>query len=204
MPSALACHAAPGDRSAQMTVPAPRALIRDIESCTACALHATRTRPVVGIGDGASGLLIVGEAPGAQEDATGVPFVGHSGTLLRRIVAEELGLNEPDLTITNVVRCRPPANRTPTRKEQATCWPFMERQLDFLSPTVILAVGNTAAQALLGTREGITTLRGSVYVRDGRVIVPTFHPAAALRGRPDIEAALRSDVRRAGPYLEPR
>jgi len=182
-------------------IPAPPKLIAEINACTACGLHATRVQPVIGIGDGKSDLLIVGEAPGAKEDETGVPFVGRSGTLLRRIVTEELGIPSDSLTITNVVRCRPPKNRTPTRKEQATCWPFMERQLSFLNPKVILTVGNTAAQTLLQTREGITTLRGQSYVREGRAIVPTFHPAAALRGRPDIEAAMRADVRLAGALL---
>ena len=182
-------------------LPAPPELILAINACVACGLHATRTQPVIGIGDGKDGLLIVGEAPGAKEDETGVPFVGRSGMLLRRLVEQELGLSPESLTITNVVRCRPPKNRTPTRKEQATCWPFMERQLAYLKPKVILTVGNTAAQQLLSTKEGITTLRGKAYEKDGRTIVPTFHPAAALRGRPDIEQAMRHDLRLAGTYL---
>jgi len=182
-------------------LPAPADLVAEISACTACSLHASRTQPVIGSGDGSSGLLILGEAPGAKEDATGVPFVGRSGTLLRRIVEEELAMTSEMLTISNVVRCRPPKNRTPTKNEQATCWPFMERQLHYLAPLVILTVGNTASQLLLQTKLGITTLRGQHYVREGRTIVPTFHPAAALRGRPEIEQAMRADVRLAGTLL---
>ena len=196
------CLAARSDEVTMAQLPAPKDLIADINACTACQLHATRRQPVIGVGSGRGGLLIVGEAPGAREDETGVPFVGRSGLLLRRIVEQELGLSSEALTITNVVRCRPPKNRTPTKKEQATCWPFMERQLEYLNPKVILTVGNTAAQSLLNTKEGITTLRGKAYVEQGRRIVPTFHPAAALRGRPDIEQAMRHDVLLAGSYLE--
>lgn len=200
-PLAPGCPAARSDEVMNLSIPAPRDLIAEINACTACGLHATRLQPVIGSGDGRSGLLIIGEAPGAKEDETGVPFVGRSGTLLRSIVEQELAMASETLTITNVVRCRPPKNRTPTSKEQATCWPFMERQLRFLNPKVILTVGNTAARMLLQTKEGITTLRGKSYERDGAVIVPTFHPAAALRGRPNIEAAMRHDVRLAGSFL---
>ncbi len=174
---------------------APLELIEEIRSCTQCSLHVGRDHPVVGIGDGRSGLLVLGEAPGAEEDRTGVPFVGRSGRLLRLILLQELGLEDDQLTISNVVRCRPPKNRTPTRIELATCWPFMERQIAFLQPRAILTVGNTPSRALLQTKEGITTLRGRTYDRHGVIVVPTFHPAAALRGRPEVEAALRSDVR---------
>ncbi|MEI6701773.1 MAG: uracil-DNA glycosylase, partial [Actinomycetota bacterium] len=132
---------------------APPALIEEIRSCTKCSLHEGRDHPVVGIGDGRSGLLVLGEAPGAEEDRTGVPFVGRSGRLLRLILLQELGLEEEELTISNVVRCRPPKNRTPTRTELATCWPFMERQLAFLQPRAILTVGNTPSRALLQTKE---------------------------------------------------
>jgi DNA polymerase len=186
------------------SIPAPPSLIAEINACRACGLAATRRNPVVGIGDGRSGLLIVGEAPGAREDETGVPFVGRSGSLLRRIVTEELGLTNDELTISNMVRCRPPMNRTPTKREQATCRPFMDRQLEYLKPRVIVTVGNTASQGLLGRSEGITSLRGRAYEVGCWTIVPTFHPAAALRGRPDIEAAIRHDVALAGTLLGDR
>ena len=174
---------------------APPELTQEIRSCMKCSLHEGRDHPVVGSGDGRSGLLVLGEAPGAEEDRTGVPFVGRSGRLLRLILIQELGLDDDQMTISNVVRCRPPKNRTPTRIELATCWPFMERQIAFLRPRAILTVGNTPSRALLQTKEGITTLRGRTYDRDGVIVVPTFHPAAALRGRPEVDTALRSDVR---------
>lgn len=173
----------------------------EVEACTACGLHAGRTHPVVGSGAGSAGLLILGEAPGADEDRTGLPFVGRSGRLLRRLVLDELGLEGEAITISNLVRCRPPANRPPTARERTACWSFTERQLAFLRPRVVLCVGNTSTRMLLGRSEGITELRGRVYEAHGTVVVPTFHPSAALRHTPGVEAAMRDDLRRCAPYL---
>lgn len=172
-----------------------------VAACTACALHATRSTPVLGAGTGTAKVLILGEAPGADEDRTGLPFVGRSGRLLRQLVLDELGLEGEALTISNLVRCRPPGNATPTTAQRRACWPFMVEQLAFLQPAVIITVGNTATQQILDTKEGITTLRGATYSAHGAVVIPTYHPAAALRGGAVVVEALRSDLRLARPYL---
>ena len=151
----------------------------EVAACTACALHATRTTPVVGAGTGTAKVLILGEAPGADEDRTGLPFV----------------------TISNLVRCRPPGNATPTTQQRRACWPFMAEQIAYLQPAVIITVGNTATQQILATTAGITTLRGVTYEAHGAVVIPTYHPAAALRGGAVVLEALRSDLRLARPYL---
>ena len=182
-------------------VAVPKGFAEAVVACTACALFATRTNPVVGAGTGTAKVLILGEAPGADEDRTGLPFVGRSGRLLRQLVLDELGLEGDALTISNLVRCRPPGNATPTTAQRRACWPFMVEQLAFLQPAVIITVGNTATKQILDTKEGITTLRGATYEAHGAVVIPTYHPAAALRGGPVVAEALRSDLRLARPYL---
>ena len=182
-------------------VAVPVGFAEEVAACTACALHATRTTPVVGAGTGTAKVLILGEAPGADEDRTGLPFVGRSGRLLRQLILDELGLEGDALTISNLVRCRPPGNATPTTQQRRACWPFMVEQIAFLQPAVIITVGNTATQQILATTAGITTLRGVTYEAHGAVVIPTYHPAAALRGGAVILEALRSDLRLARPYL---
>ncbi len=165
--------------------------------CTRCALAAGRTQVVFGTGDPAARLLFLGEGPGAQEDLQGVPFVGRSGQLLDRLLAEEMGIPRSAVYIANVVKCRPPDNRDPRPEEIEACRPWLEAQLDLVRPAVIVTLGRFAAQWLLGTTEGITKLRGHTYEHRGFTVVPTMHPAAALRGGATVLAQMRADFVRA-------
>ena len=150
------------------------------------------------MGNPAAGLMFIGEGPGAEEDAQGLPFVGRSGKLLDRLVAEEMGLTRADFYITNAVRCRPPGNRDPLPVEIEACNPWLETTLRLVAPRVVVTLGNFASKLLLGTREGITRLRGRSYDwRDGAVLVPTYHPAAVLRGGGRVMAEMRADLVRA-------
>jgi DNA polymerase len=172
------------------------------KDCTRCGLAATRTQVVFGRGDPSADLVFCGEAPGAEEDAQGFPFVGRSGKLLDRLVLEEIGLERDDFFVMNVVQCRPPGNRDPLPEEIAACRPWFDEKLAGLKPKVIVSLGNFASKALLGTSEGITKLRGATYPwRDGIVLVPTFHPAAVLRGNSVAMAAMRADLVRAKQAL---
>jgi uracil-DNA glycosylase len=170
-------------------------------SCTACRLSETRTTVVFGVGTATSGLLVVGEGPGRDEDLQGEPFVGRSGQLLDRLIEEELGLTRASFYIANVVKCRPPGNRDPLPDEVAACSPYLEGQLGFLDPRVVVSLGNVATRLLLGTDEGISTLRGRLHPWKGRVLVPTFHPAYALRGGGSVVAQMRADLVRAKQAL---
>jgi DNA polymerase len=149
--------------------------------CTRCKLHALgRTQVVFGVGSPGARLMFVGEAPGADEDDQGIPFVGRAGQLLTRII-EAMGLKRGDVYIANVIKCRPPGNRNPEPDEVATCEPFLFRQVDAIKPDVIVALGTFAAQALLRTKDPISRLRGQVFQYRGARLVPTFHPAFLLR-----------------------
>ncbi len=170
-------------------------------ACTACRLSEGRTQVVFGMGDPQADLLFVGEGPGAQEDLQGLPFVGRSGKLLDRLMAEEMGRSRDTAYIANVVKCRPPENRDPKPDEIATCRPFLERQIELIDPTVIVTLGNFAAKLLLDTTVGITKLRGSAYSWGGRVLVPTLHPAAVLRGGGEAMSNVRADLVRAKTVL---
>jgi DNA polymerase len=169
--------------------------LAELPYCEACDLSRTRTRVVVGSGPRLPGLVVIGEAPGRQEDEGGEPFVGRSGQLLVRLIREELGLERSEYFITNVVKCRPPQNRTPRALEVATCRPWLEAQLAHLRPAVILAVGNVAAKAVFGYTQGIAVTHG----RPGRwgdvAGVATYHPAAALRAGPNVVDVMRADLR---------
>ncbi|HUF31719.1 MAG TPA: uracil-DNA glycosylase [Acidimicrobiales bacterium] len=169
----------------------------DASGCTRCPLAAERTQVVFGSGDPAADVMIVGEAPGAEEDARGLPFVGRSGKLLERLLAEEMGLARDDVYISNTVKCRPPGNRDPKPAEVAACAGWLDTQLDLIEPRVVVTLGNFATRALLGTTEGITKLRGRSYPWRGSTLVPTFHPAAVLRGGADPMAKVRADLVRA-------
>jgi uracil-DNA glycosylase len=140
-------------------------------------------------------LALVGEAPGRTEDEGGQPFIGASGRLLFRLIGDELRLTRSQCYVTNVVKCRPPANRTPTNTEITACRPWWDEQASLLQARVIMTLGNTSTRALLGITAGISTVRGQVFAFDGRALVPTFHPAAALRGGPSVEAMMRADMR---------
>jgi uracil-DNA glycosylase len=166
-------------------------------SCTKCPLAAGRTQVVWGMGDPSADLMFVGEGPGAEEDRQGLPFVGKSGKLLDRLIAEELGLTRDRCYIANVVKCRPPENRDPKPEEIAACRPYLEAQVDLIGAKVIVTLGRFAAQVLLETSDGITRLRGRSYPFRGGVLVPTLHPAAALRGGGEPLAQMRADFVRA-------
>jgi uracil-DNA glycosylase len=170
--------------------------------CTRCRLAEGRTQVVFGTGDPGADLMFVGEGPGAEEDRQGLPFVGRSGQLLDRLLLEEMGLTRQACYIANVVKCRPPENRDPKPDEIAECRPWLESQIDIISPRVIVTLGNFASKLLLDTTEGITKLRGATYpYRDGVVVVPTFHPAAVLRGGGEPMARMRADLVRAKQVL---
>lgn len=171
-------------------------------TCPRCDLAVTRTQVVFGAGDPHADLLLVGEGPGADEDRLGVPFVGRSGQLLRRLVEEETGLTRDRCYTTNVVKCRPPGNRDPRPDEVAACAPWLEGELERVAPKVVVTFGNFATRRLLGTKEGITSLRGRTHPWRGATLVPTFHPAAALRGGAATVAAMREDLARARAVLE--
>jgi len=156
-------------------------LVRDdIGDCRRCRLSEKRTQIVFGVGDPRARLMFIGEGPGADEDAKGEPFVGRAGQLLTRII-ESIGLKREQVYIANVVKCRPPENRTPLPDEVATCSPFLRQQIAAIRPRVIVCLGTPAAQTVLGTRETITRLRGAFRDMDGIQVMPTFHPAYLLR-----------------------
>ncbi len=159
---------------------------------------------VFGEGDPRAGLMVVGEGPGREEDLQGRPFVGRSGQLLDKLLEEEAGLARKQVYIANVVKCRPPGNRDPLPEEIAACRPYLDQQVDLIEPRVVLTLGNFATRALLGTTEGISRLRGRSYPFGGgvAVLVPTFHPAAALRGGGEVMAKMRADFVRARLALE--
>jgi uracil-DNA glycosylase family 4 len=184
-------------------VPTPlEELAAEASTCTACRLSEGRTQVVFGMGDPEADLMFVGEGPGAEEDKQGLPFVGRSGQLLDRLIAEELGLTRRAVWICNVVKCRPPGNRDPQPDEVASCAPWLDRQLELIDPTVVVTLGNFAAKRLLETDVGITKLRGHVYPFRGGSLVPTFHPAAALRGGGAVLSQMRADFVRAKLLLE--
>lgn len=170
---------------------------KEASTCTKCELAAHRTQVVFGVGRASADLMFVGEGPGREEDLKGEPFVGRSGKLLDKLVGEELGIERSQFYIANVVKCRPPNNRDPKPEEIAACWPWLEAQLRLIDPKVIVTLGNFATKTLLQTTEGITRLRGSVYAFEGRLLVPTFHPSAALRSGAETVAKMRSDLIRA-------
>jgi len=157
-----------------------RAIQDDIGDCTRCALHKGRNKLVFGDGDPNARLMFVGEGPGADEDAQGLPFVGRAGQLLNNMIGA-MGLKREQVYIANVVKCRPPQNRTPEPDEANTCSPFLFRQIDVIRPEVIVALGATAATYLLGQRQPLAGLRGLVHSFRGTKLIVTYHPAFLLR-----------------------
>ena len=174
---------------------------REASSCTRCALAEARTTVVFGMGNPEADLMFVGEGPGAEEDAQGLPFVGKSGKLLDRLILEEMGLTREHCYIANTVLCRPPNNRDPLPEELAACRPYLDAKLDLIDPKVIVSLGKFATQVLLESKEGITRLRGRTYPFRRGVLVPTFHPAAVLRGGAEPMAQMRADLVRAKKAL---
>jgi DNA polymerase len=153
---------------------------RLLQGCHQCKLCAARQTIVFGSGNPRAQLVVIGEGPGADEDAQGLPFVGRAGQLLTRMLAS-VDLAREEVYITNTVKCRPPGNRNPEADELAACAPVLDRQLATLQPRVVLSLGSVATQALLRTREPIGRLRGRVHPYGDAVLVPTFHPAFLLR-----------------------
>ena len=170
-------------------------LFNEVKACTKCPLHETRTRAVFGAGDANADLMFVGEAPGAEEDRQGLPFVGRAGQLLNQML-EEIGLSRQEVFIANVLKSRPPGNRDPQPLEIEACRPYLFEQVRLIEPTVICTLGNFATKLLTGNPAGITKVRGTPQVHElgGRSVflLPIFHPAAALR-TPAVKETLRED-----------
>jgi DNA polymerase len=168
--------------------------------CTACVLAETRTKVVFGSGSARSGIVLIGEAPGASEDAEGLPFVGRSGQFLDRLLAAT-GIARSDVYICNVVKCRPPRNRDPRPEEAAACAPFLRAQLETLRPRVLCALGLHATRWLLPGKEPMTRLRGRVLDYRGIPMIATYHPAAILRS-PRLKDNAAADLRRVREIAE--
>jgi uracil-DNA glycosylase family 4 len=158
-----------------------KAIRADLGDCTRCKLHTLGRKQIVyGVGNPSADLMFVGEAPGADEDIQGEPFVGRAGQLLTKII-EAIGLTRADVYIANVIKCRPPGNRNPEPDEVEQCEPFLFRQIDTIKPKVIVALGKFAAQSLLHTTDPITRLRGREFKYRDAILIPTYHPAYLLR-----------------------
>jgi len=166
---------APQDRAEAL-----RAIRAEIGDCTRCALAAGRNKIVFGDGDPNARLMFVGEGPGADEDAQGLPFVGRAGQLLNNMIAA-MGLQREQVYIANIVKCRPPQNRVPEPEEAHTCTPFLFQQIDVVHPEVVVALGATAALYLMGVKSPLSALRGRVHMCRGRKLIVTYHPAYLLR-----------------------
>jgi uracil-DNA glycosylase len=174
-PPPVAASAPPVDRETAL-----RFIREDIGDCTRCALHKGRNKIVFADGDPHARLMFVGEGPGADEDAQGLPFVGRAGQLLNNMISA-MGLKREEVYIANIVKCRPPGNRTPEPDEANTCSQFLFRQIDVVRPDVIVALGATAATYLLGQRQPLAGLRGRVHSWRGSRLIVTYHPAFLLR-----------------------
>ena len=169
-------------RIARMTLDQLRT---EVAGCTACGLCKTRTQTVFGVGDETADWMIVGEAPGAEEDARGEPFVGQAGRLLDNMLAAIKLSREKNVYIANVLKCRPPGNRNPGPDEVAQCSPLLARQIQLVQPRLILAMGRFAAQTLLNSDASISSMRGKVYRYQGVPTIVTYHPAYLLRSLPE-------------------
>lgn len=166
---------------------------RDIAlGCTKCPLSETRTQVVFGAGNPHAELMFIGEGPGAEEDKQGIPFVGRAGKLLTQLI-EGIGLTRDDVYIANVVKCRPPGNRDPLPAEIDACHPYLQAQIEFINPKIVMTLGNFATKLLLDTKEGITKLRGQKFPWQGATLIPTLHPSAVLRSGGTALALVRAD-----------
>ena len=176
-----------------------KAIRSDLGDCRRCKLASTRTNIVFGIGDPHAELMFVGEAPGADEDAQGLPFVGRAGQLLTKII-QAIDMRREDVYICNILKCRPPGNRNPENDEIAACEPFLFRQIASVRPRVICALGTFAAQTLLRTKEPISRLRGAFVDFHGAKLMATYHPAYLLRN-PNEKRKVWEDVQKIRDYL---
>lgn len=172
----------------------------DIGNCVRCPLHQGRTQIVHTKGNFQADLMFVGEAPGADEDAKGEPFVGRAGQLLTKII-ESIGMRREDVVIGNINRCRPPSNRQPTLLEAETCKPFLLREIAVIRPKVIVVMGNTALHNLLETKTGISKIRGEFHDYFGVKVMPTFHPAYLLRD-PRKKREVWEDMKKVRDFLK--
>jgi uracil-DNA glycosylase len=165
-------------------VPAPAGWIeikQAVPACTACSLHKTRTQTVFGVGDENADWMLIGEAPGAEEDRLGDPFVGQAGKLLDNMLAAIDLKRSENVYIANVLKCRPPGNRNPEPEEVAKCTPFLKQQIALIQPKLIIAMGRFAAQTLLASDASIASMRGRVFRYEGVPLIVTYHPAYLLR-----------------------
>lgn len=172
------------------TVPVPTGIYESLEAlahhchhCHRCELGATRTHAVVSRGNPSADIMIVGEGPGQNEDETGLPFVGKAGQLLEKILASVKFDSEQDVYICNIVKCRPPNNRTPTAQEMDACRPYLLEQIRLVDPKIILLTGASSVKGLIGDKRGITKIRGTWMEWEGRLCMPIFHPAYLLRNQ---------------------
>jgi DNA polymerase len=166
----------PRDRSSAL-----RAIREDIGDCTRCVLHKQGRKQIVfGVGNPEADLMFIGEAPGADEDEQGEPFVGRAGQLLNNMITA-MGIKREDVYIANIIKCRPPGNRTPERDECETCSPFLFRQIEIVKPKIIVALGAIAAKTLLGVNDAMMNLRGRIYDYRNTKLAVTYHPAYLLR-----------------------
>lgn len=176
-------------------------LAEEVKSCTKCRLHESRTNTAFSRGSEDAELVFVGEGPGAEEDRQGLPFVGPAGQLLDKMIAA-MGYQRDEVYIANIVKCRPPNNRKPEPDEMEACMPYLQEQLELVSPKAMVALGGTGVQGLIGTRMGITRMRGTWKVYRGRIpLMPTFHPAYLLRSpekKRDVWNDLKEVMRKLG------
>ncbi len=179
-PATRSLPLAPRNRHPDPVAALARLKDETIGDCQRCTLAPTRTHIVFGVGNPRADLVFVGEAPGADEDTQGIPFVGKAGQLLTKII-EAMGLHRDNVYIANIIKCRPPGNRNPQPDEIAACEPFLIEQLDIIGPRVICALGTFSAQTLLKTKDPISRLRGRWHAYQGIKLMPTFHPAYLLR-----------------------
>lgn len=171
-----------------------------IQLCSKCALAQTRTHLVFGEGNPDADIVFVGEAPGFEEDQQGRPFVGRAGQLLTDIITKGMGIRRDDVYICNVLKCRPPQNRTPSPEEIVACSPVLFEQLKIIQPKIIIALGAPATKTLLDTKESITRLRGQFFDTEFGKVMPTFHPAYLLRN-PPAKAKVWEDIKKVLDYL---
>jgi len=169
-------------------------IVEEIGDCTRCKLHRHRNKIVFGDGNPKAELVFIGEGPGADEDAQGLPFVGRAGKLLTQMI-EAMGLQRKDVYICNVVKCRPPENRVPEPDEVETCSPYLLRQIDVINPKVLVCLGAVAAKTLLETNRGITQFRGQWLEWRGRKLIATYHPAYLLRN-PNAKGEVWKDLQK--------
>lgn len=197
--SSSVCH-----NGSQVTPASPAFIeLRDTAlSCTACRLAETRTNVVFGVGDPDARLMLVGEAPGKNEDLQGEPFVGAAGQLLDELMGS-IGITRDEAYIANVLKCRPPGNRDPQQDEIDCCKGYLREQIRMIQPDVVVTLGNFATKLLVPTEVGITRMRGQVITWWlGASLIPTFHPAAALRGRPRVKEQMEEDFELVRQCLE--